>query len=57
MEPMARAPMTLEDIRASRPDVDLAQITATTEEYIRRHQIEDDENADAPLPQFQPGFG
>ena len=50
----ARAPMTLEEIRASRPDVDRTKIAATTEEDIRRHQIEDSEDPDAPLPPFQP---
>lgn len=34
---MAREPMTLEEIRASRPEVDRAKILATTEEDIRRH--------------------
>lgn len=51
---MARAPMTLEEIRASRPEVDRAKVAATTEEDIRRHQIEDGEDPDAPLPPFQP---
>ena len=51
---MARAPMTLEEIRASRLRVDRAKIAATTEEDIRRHQIEDGEDPDAPLPPFQP---
>jgi uncharacterized protein (DUF4415 family) len=39
-EPIARGPMTLEEIRASRPDVDRAKVAATTKEDIRRHQIE-----------------
>ena len=43
---MARKPMTLEEIRATRPTVDLAKIAATTEE-----DIEDGEDPDAPLPQ------
>ena len=51
---MAREPMTLEEIRASRPRVDRARIAATTEEDIRRHQVEDGEDPDAPLPLFQP---
>ncbi len=49
---MAREPMTLEEIRATRPMVDLAKIAATTETEIRRHQIEDAEDPDAPLPPF-----
>ena len=51
---MARKPMTLEEIRAAHPTVDLAKIAATTEEDIRRHQIEDGEDPDAPLPPFRP---
>ena len=51
---MAREPMTLEQIKASRPKVDRAKIAATTEEDIRRHQIEDGEDPDAPLPPFRP---
>ena len=49
---MATEPMTLEQIRASRPKVDRAKIMATTEADIRRHQIEDGEDPDAPLPPF-----
>lgn len=51
---MARKPMTLEEIRATHPAMDFAKIAATTEEDIRRHQIEDGENPDAPLPPFRP---
>lgn len=51
---MARKPVTLEQIRASRPIVDRARIEATTEEDVRRHQIEDGEDPDAPLPPFRP---
>ena len=51
---MAREPMTLEEIRASGPTIDRAKIAATTEEDIRRHQIEDGEDPDAPLPPFRP---
>ena len=43
-EPMAREPMTLEQIRATRPVANLAKVAATTEEDIRRHQIEDGED-------------
>ncbi len=51
---MAREPMTLEEIRAARPMADAAKIAATTEADIRRHQIEDGEDPDAPLPPFRP---
>ena len=51
---MARASLTLEDIKASRPMVDRAKVAATTEADIRRHQIEDGEDPDAPLPPFRP---
>ncbi len=51
---MAREPMTLDEIRASRPRVDRARIAATTEEDVRRHQVEDGEDPDAPLPPFRP---
>ena len=51
---MARKPMMLEEIRATHPTVDLAKIAATTKEDIRRHQIEDGEDPDAPLPPFRP---
>lgn len=33
--------MTLEEIKASRPKVDRAKLDATTEEDVRRYQIED----------------
>lgn len=51
---MAREAMTLEEIRATRPMADPAKIAATTEADIRRHQIEDGEDPDAPLPPFRP---
>ncbi len=51
---MAREPVTLEEIRAARPMAESAKIAATTEEDIRRHQIEDGEDPDAPLPPFRP---
>ena len=51
---MAREPMTLEEIRATHPMVDPAKIAATIEADIRRHQIEDGEDPDAPLPPFRP---
>lgn len=53
MEPMASKPMTLEEIRVTHPTMDLAKIAATTEKDIRRHQIEDGEDPDAPLPPFR----
>ena len=51
---MARKPVTLEEVRATCPTMDLAKIAATTEEDIRRHQIEDGEDPDAPLPPLRP---
>ena len=51
---MAREPMTLEEVRASRPRVDRAKVEATTEDDIRRHQVEDGEDPDAPMPLFRP---
>ena len=51
---MAREPITLEKIRANNPRVDRAKIAATTQEDIRRHQVEDGEDPDAPLPPFRP---
>jgi putative transcriptional regulator len=50
---MARTLMTLEEIKASRPTIDRAKVAATTEADIRRHQIEDGEDPDAPLPPFR----
>jgi putative transcriptional regulator len=44
--------MTLKEIRASSPKIDRARIAATTEDDIRRHQIEDGEDPDARLPAF-----
>jgi putative transcriptional regulator len=46
--------MTLEQIRAGTPTLDRARIAATTEADIRRHQIEDGEDPDAPLPPCRP---
>ena len=50
---MARKPVTPEEIRASRPQVDRARVAATTDADIRRHQIEDGEDPEAPLPPFR----
>ena len=41
---------TLEEILASKPQVDQAKLDATTEEDIRRHMIEDGEDPDAEIP-------
>ncbi|MEJ0050818.1 MAG: helix-turn-helix domain-containing protein [Methylovirgula sp.] len=49
---MAIVRKSLDQIRARQPSVDRARLAATTEEDIRRHAIEDDENPDAPLAQF-----
>lgn len=38
---MAKSGMTLAEILAAKPDIDLAKIDATTEDDIRRHMIED----------------
>lgn len=54
---MAREPMTLEDISVSRPEVDHVKIAATTEDDIRRHQVEDGDDPNAPLPQFRSRLG
>ena len=50
---MAGKPLTLEQIAAARPQVDRARIAATSDTDIRRQQIEDGEDPDAPLPPFQ----
>ena len=47
---MAR--MTLEQIKASRPKVDLAKVAATREEDIARHMREDGEDPEAALGTF-----
>ncbi|HEX5325430.1 MAG TPA: helix-turn-helix domain-containing protein [Acetobacteraceae bacterium] len=46
---MAITRMTLEQIKASRPNVDRAKLDATTEEDIRRYMIEDGEDPDYEL--------
>jgi putative transcriptional regulator len=46
---MAKSRMTLAEILASAPDVDLAKIDATTEDDIRRHMQEDGYDPDEPL--------
>ena len=48
--------MTLEDITAAGGgQIDHAKLAATTEETIRQHMIEDGEDPDASLPDYQPG--
>ena len=49
---MAVVRKSLEQIRAGKPRFDRARLDATTEEDIRRHQIEDGEDPDAPLTSF-----
>ena len=51
---MGHAPKTLDQIRAGHIRVDRAKMAATTEQDIRRHQIEDGEDPDAALPPFRP---
>ncbi len=51
---MASEPMTLDEIRTTNPMADAAKIAATTEADIRRHQIEDGQDPDAPLTPFRP---
>src|SRR5271165_191940 len=50
---MAHKRMTLEEIKASNPRADYAKIDATTEADVRRQQIEDGEDPDAPLQPFR----
>lgn len=46
--------MTLEDIKAAGGgQVDRAKLAATTEETIRKYMVEDGEDPDAPLPDYQ----
>ncbi len=49
---MAIVRKSQDDLRAERPVVDRAKIAAATEDEIRRHAIEDGEDPDAPLAQF-----
>ena len=50
---MGRTIMSLEDLAVAAPKVDLERVEATTDEDIRRHQIEDGEDPDAALPPFR----
>ncbi len=49
---MAIIRKSLNDARSERPTIDRAKIAAATEDEIRRHAIEDGEDPDAPLAQF-----
>jgi putative transcriptional regulator len=49
---MAVVRKSLEQMRAGRPRIDRAKVDATTEEDIRRHQIEDGQDPHAPLTGF-----
>ena len=49
--------MTSEQIRAAGGGlIDHARVASTTEEEIRQHMIEDGEDPDAPLPDYQPAL-
>lgn len=50
---MARKPVTLEQIKAGKPAVDWDRVVTTSEDDIRRYQIEDGEDPDLPLPPFR----
>ena len=50
---MALIRKSLDELLAQRPVVDRAKIDATTEVDIRRHAIEDGEDPDAPLMNYQ----
>ena len=51
---MARNPVTLDEIRAQMPAVDRKRVASTSEDEIRRYQVEDGEDPDMPLPSFRP---
>jgi putative transcriptional regulator len=44
-----RQPMTLDQIKASRPSADLAKVDATTEADVRRYMIEDGYDPDESI--------
>ena len=50
---MALIRKSLDELLSQRPVVDRAKIDATTEVDIRRHAIEDGEDPDAPLMNYQ----
>ncbi len=47
---MAKSGLTLEEIMAREPDVDLAMVDATTEEDIRRHMRDDGYDPEEEIP-------
>jgi putative transcriptional regulator len=49
---MAIVRKSLDDLRSEKPGVDQTKLAATTEEDIRRDAIEDGEDPDAPLAEF-----
>lgn len=49
---MAVVRRSLEQLRAGKPGVDRAKLEASSEQDIRRHQIEDGQDPDAPLRGF-----
>ncbi len=49
---MASLRKSLDDLRSEGPTVDLIKIAAATEDKIRRHAIEDGEDPDTPLAEF-----
>lgn len=51
---MAIVRKSLTQISSEIADVDLRKLRATTDDEIRRHVIEDGENPDAPLGDYQP---
>jgi putative transcriptional regulator len=50
---MAIVRKSLDELRSEQPTVDRAKIAATTDDEIRRQAIEDGEDLDAPLDQFE----
>ena len=51
---MATVRKSLGGIRAARPRVDRAKLDSTTEQDIRRHQVEDDEDLNAVVAGLEP---
>jgi len=49
---MAIVRKSLDDLRAQRPTVEPDKIAAASDDDIRRHAIEDGEDPDAPLAEF-----
>ena len=50
---MAVTRKSLDDLRSERAIVDHARIAAASDEDIRRHAMEDDEDPDAPLDHYE----